>query len=195
MIPRQYKFLENIGTLPRIVSEGLSLLGVQEVVGKGSNKTILSWRDLLNQNGVKIVGYSDDDIPWCGLFMAFLSFIRRNVASEVVTSPLWARSWAKYGNYVGQRVKGVLKFAEGQKASLGDILVFFRNGGGHVAVYIAEDDNHYHVLGGNQNNSVSITRIAKSRCVAVRRPPYTVQPDSVKPYFVDAKGLVSQNEA
>lgn len=181
-LPTQYEWLNKIGTLPKMVSLGLSLLGTKEVVGKGSNKTILAWRDLLNQNGVKVEGYSDDDIPWCGLFVAFLAFLRRNIASEVVESPLWARNWANYGE-------------KSPEASLGDILVFVRNGGGHVGIYIGEDSTAYHVLGGNQSNNVTITRILKSRCIAVRRPKYNSKPESVKPYKLKATGGISKNEA
>ena len=35
---------------------------------------------------------------------------------------------------------------------LGDILTFKRNGGGHVGLYVGEDKDCYHVLGGNQGN-------------------------------------------
>ena len=47
-----YKWLNNIGLLPRMVQQGLALIGTREVIGKGSNRTILEWRDNLNQNGV-----------------------------------------------------------------------------------------------------------------------------------------------
>ena len=180
-LPEQYKGLSEIGQLPRIIQTGLQFLGLQEVVGKGSNKTILSWRDELNQAGVKISGYSDDDIPWCGLFAAFVVLKARG-AAEVVKDPLWARNWAKYG-------------VKADTGSLGDVLVFVRNGGGHVGFYIGEDAVCYHVLGGNQSNKVSITRIDKSRCIAIRRPPYHTRPATAKPFKVSAKGKPSTNEA
>jgi uncharacterized protein (TIGR02594 family) len=184
--PTKYAWLSRIGLLPRTISEGLKLLGTAEVVGKGSNRTIIGWRDELNgatTNGKPIItGLTDDDVPWCGLLAAIVVFRRIGIISEVVSSPLWARSWAKYGKAV-------------KKAGLGDVLVFSRNGGGHVGFYIAEDANHYHVLGGNQSNAVTITRIAKSRCIARRRPPYISMPASVQPYIVAASGAVSTNEA
>lgn len=178
----KYDWLETIGTLPRTIQAALELIGTREVVGKGSNRTIMDWRDALNQAGVKISGYSDDDIPWCGLFVAWVTYKRRDNASEVVKDPLWARNWANYGN-------------KADKASLGDVLVFVRNGGGHVGFYIAEDATCYHVLGGNQSNSVTITRIEKSRCIAVRRPPYQNQPATVRPFIVASSGAISKNES
>ena len=181
-LPAEYSWLEKLKGLPNNIKVALSLYGTAEIIGKGSNATILSWRDELNQAGVKVTGYSDDDIPWCGLFVAYCTLKRVNKAEEVVKEPLWARNWAKYG-------------IKANEAALGDVLVFVRNGGGHVGFYVAEDKSTFHVLGGNQSNKVCITRIAKDRCIAVRRPAYQVAPASVKPYFLASNGAVSTNEA
>jgi uncharacterized protein (TIGR02594 family) len=178
-LPSAYGWLNALGQLPRTISEGLVLLGTHEMVGKGSSRTIMAWRDELNLAGHKIAGYSDDDIPWCGLFAAYVTFKAGKVP---VASPLWAQNWSKFGD--NSPISG-----------LGDVLVFVRNGGGHVGFYVAEDATAYHVLGGNQGNQVSITRVAKDRCRAHRRPLYNVMPDSVKPYHVAATGGLSKDEA
>lgn len=178
-LPEQYRWLPKIKELPLTIVRALELLGVAEIVGKGSNQTILAWRDELNLAGIRIAGYSDDDIPWCGLFAAIVAHRARK---EPVKDPLWARNWAKFGG-------------KSPKASLGDCLVFERNGGGHVGWYVAEDATAYHVLGGNQSNKVCVTRISKDRCIAVRRPKYFSQPASVKPYIVKSTGALSSNEA
>ena len=68
-------------------------------------------------------------------------------------------------------------------------------GGGHVGIYIAEDKDCYHVLGGNQSDAVTITRISKKRCFGIRRPKYNSQPEAVAQYLVSASGEVSKNEA
>lgn len=179
-LPAAYDWLARVTVPPRTIGEALKLLGVAEVVGKGSNRTILSWRDELNAAGVAISGYSDDDIAWCGLFAAIVA---HRAGKDVVANPLWARNWAKFGT-------------KAASAALGDVLVFERaGGGGHVAFYVAEDDIAYHVLGGNQSNAVTITRIAKSRCIAVRRPIYSAQPASVQRRIVARGGALSTNEA
>lgn len=73
-------------------------------------------------------------------------------------------------------------------------MVFDRAGGGHVAFYVGEDATHYHVLGGNQSDSVNVMRIAKDRCIA-RRWPRGVAVTG-RPVWLDAKGApVSTNEA
>lgn len=178
MIPAKYQWLANVGQLPKTIARALELFGVQEVVGKGSNKTIIGWRDELNAAGVRIEGFADDDIPWCGLFAAIVA---HRAGKRVVEGPLWARNWAKFGTATSE-------------PGLGDVLVFVRNSGGHVGFYVAEDATAYHVLGGNQSNAVTITRIEKSRCIATRRPIYNAKPDSVKPYRVAATGGLSRNE-
>jgi uncharacterized protein (TIGR02594 family) len=171
----KYKFLENIPDLPRIIKIGLDNLGIKEVAGTGNNATILSWAEEL---GIKNT-YSNDSIPWCGLFVAMV--VKRS-GREPVVNPLWARNWANWG-------------IKTPKAMLGDVLVFVRKGGGHVGFYVAEDKDCYHVLGGNQSDAVTITRIQKSRCIAIRRPAYNNQPSSAKEYIVAADGNVSTNEA
>ena len=49
-------------------------------------------------------------------------------------------------------------------------MTFKRPGGGHVGFYVGEDSTAYHVLSGNQFDKVGITRIDKSRLVAIRWP-------------------------
>lgn len=185
-LPTQYQWLCGLKGLPNTIRLALAEYGAKETIGKGSNRTIISWRDELNgaaPAGKPIVsGYSDDSIPWCGLFAAVICYRRKKNIAEVVREPLWARNWAKYG------VKSPLP-------SLGDILVFVRNGGGHVGFYVGEDKTSYHVLGGNQSDKVCVTRILKSRCIAVRRPPYLTIPKAVKPYHLASAGEISTNES
>jgi uncharacterized protein (TIGR02594 family) len=184
-LPKQYQWLTSLLGLPNTIREGIKKHGVAEVVGKGSNRTIIGWRDELNgatTNGKPIiVGFSDDDIPWCGLFAAIIAYRRIKNIAEVVASPLWARNWTRYG-------------IKSPKPSLGDVLVFSRGNGGHVGFYIAEDATAYHVLGGNQSNRVSIARLAKSRLLACRRPPYKIAPGAMRPYYAAATGALSTNE-
>lgn len=179
--PKGYEWLASVGPLPRVLQEAFALFGVAEVVGRGSNRTIMGWRDELNQAGIAITGYSDDDIPWCGLFEAI---IQHRAGKPVIAGPLWARNWANWGS-------------KADRASLGDTIVLVRNGGGHVCNYIAETPSTYVVIGGNQGNRVSITQVDKARVIAVRRGPFKIaQPPSVRPYFVkSAGGKVSNNEA
>jgi len=160
---------------PKILVEAIKQMGVKEIVGSKHNPVILEWADEI---GLKKV-YTNDEIPWCGLFIAYCAHI---AGLQVVDKPLWALSWANYGTKVDEPM-------------LGDILTFKRDGGGHVGIYVGEDATHYHVLGGNQNNSVSISRIAKSRLHQARRTAWKIaQPANVRKVFLEAKGTITTNE-
>jgi uncharacterized protein (TIGR02594 family) len=174
-LPSEYRWLETIGPLPRMVEEALKLLGTVETAGPANNPTILSWA---KEVGVPAV-YTADSIPWCGLFMAVVA---TRAGKPLVSSPLWALSWSKFGVAGGQ-------------PRLGDVLTFVRNGGGHVALYIGEDDVSYHVLGGNQHDCVCFTSVAKARLYACRRPAYNQMPETARPFTLARSGSLSSNEA
>jgi uncharacterized protein (TIGR02594 family) len=160
---------------PKIIVEAIKLLGIKEVPGSGDNRTILQWAETLGLEKE----YRKDDIPWCGLFIAYVC---KQAGLAVVEKPLWARNWANFGT-------------KETVAMLGDILVFVRDGGGHVGIYVGEDKTAYHVLGGNQSDMVCVTRIRKERCVAIRRTPWKVaQPNTVRVIELEATGSVSINE-
>lgn len=170
----KYSFLKQ-ETAPRHLLKAIELLGIKETVGSIHNPVIMGWA---KEVGLEKV-YISDEIPWCGLFVAV---VMKRADREVIQSPLWALSWRNFG-------------VTSPVPMLGDILCFKRNGGGHVGFYVGEDKDCYHVLGGNQGNSVSITRIAKSRMVEARRPVYNSIPSNVRKIVLDSTGPVSQNEA
>jgi len=170
-----YNFL-NAEKSPRLLVEAVKLIGIKEVVGKVHNPVIMAWAKDLNLQKI----YTADEIPWCGLFIAYAC---HKAGVDVIDKPLWALSWAKWGTKVTEPM-------------LGDILTFKRDGGGHVGIYVGEDKDCYHVLGGNQGNAVSVTRIVKSRLYQARRTTWKVaQPANVRKVYLDAKGIVSKNEA
>jgi len=177
--PKNYAWLDNAGKvvppLPRMVVEARSLVGVHEAPGAVDNPAILKWAGEVGLNHE----YTADSVPWCGLFMALVA---KRAGKTPPAAPLWALNWAKFGDPAGQ-------------PGLGDVLTFIREGGGHVALYIAEDATTYHVIGGNQSDQVCFTRIEKGRLHSARRPHYMNQPASVRPYIVTAQGGVSTNEA
>lgn len=82
-----------------------------------------------------------------------------------------------------------------QTPMLGDVLVFKRDGGGHVGLYVGEDAACYHVLGGNQGNAVSIRRIAKNRLIEARHLYKVAAPDNVRKVALSSTLAVSRNEA
>ena len=175
-LPPAYRWIDEVRPLPRMVAEALRLYGTVETPGPADNPVILDWA---KEAGLS-KAYSSDAVPWCGLFMALIA---KRAGKAAPAKPLWARSWSQFG-------------IASPQAALGDVLVFARaKGGGHVGLYVGEDETAFHVLGGNQSDAVSITRIARSRCIAIRRPIYQVQPASVAPVHLAASGVISTNEA
>ena len=174
-LPKQYQWLNDMGQLPLMVQAALAEFGTIEAPGAANNAKILGWAA---ETGLKAI-YTADSIPWCGLFMAVIA---KRAGKAFPTSPLWALSWSKFGVEAGQ-------------PRLGDVLTFTRKGGGHVGLYVGEDQAAYHVLGGNQGDAVSFTRIAKERLHRVRRPAYRNMPKSAQPIVLAATGGLSRNEA
>jgi len=128
-------------------AEAERLLGTREVPGATSNPAILGWARALG--GWVASWYRDDDTPWCALLVGYLMGL--TLPDEPLPrNPLGAADYATFG--VPLRVP-----------VLGAVLVFTREGGGHVGFYAGEDAGAFHVLGGNQSDSVSVARIAKSR--------------------------------
>jgi uncharacterized protein (TIGR02594 family) len=176
-LPNKYKWLESEGA-PRMLVEALRLYGTIETPGAGNTPAIMTWANEVGGNIADV--YKADSIPWCGLFMAVVA---KRADKEVPKSALWALSWSTFGIHTDNPM-------------LGDTLVFVRNGGGHVGIYVGEDDTAYHVLGGNQSDKVSIARVAKTRLYTARRPEYKIgQPINVRKIILTASGELSTNEA
>lgn len=162
---------------PKMIVEALKLYGTIEAPGdKFNNPTIIKWA---NEVGGKVSDvFKADSIPWCGLFMAVVA---KRAGKEVPRDPLWALNWGTFGRATDCPM-------------LGDVLVFTRNGGGHVGLYVGEDNSAYHVLGGNQADAVNIKRFERSRLYTARRPIYQNQPVEVQKIMLPANGDLSKNE-
>lgn len=98
-------------------------------------------------------------VAWCGAFVRTV-FKMWNPSIEIPKNPLGARNWMKFGVAC--------------KPQLGAVLVFWRGSRkgwkGHVGFYVGETAHHYLVLGGNQSNAVTVSKIAKTRLLGARWP-------------------------
>jgi uncharacterized protein (TIGR02594 family) len=134
--------------------------GMKEVAGFKDNPMILAM--------LKLDGDwpEHDEVPWCSAFANFVAWILRLPRSK----SLQARSWLE----VGKRVSL-------EDASVGfDVVIFWRgegtqpgpeviDAGGHVGFYAGHDETYVQVLGGNQNDTVSVKSYRKERILGVRR--------------------------
>lgn len=180
-ISSHYDWLGSMVGLPKMVSEAVKLgkLDTTEIPGKKSNAEIMK---LAKEADVSKI-YTSDEVAWCAVAHTVLALRAGKEVSFKSYDRMRAASFATWGTKVDVPM-------------LGDTLVFKRDGGAHVGLYIGEDDNYYHVAGGNQSNQYSVVRIAKNRLSAARRPSYSVgTPASVKRIFLSATGAVSENES
>lgn len=151
-LPSIYDWRGPVHEPPMLVA-AVSYLGLREVPGAVHNKVILDMAAALGRKaGITI---TDDETPWCGTFMGAVCQAVGGVPPNICVR---ARSWLEWGEPVGQPYRG-------------DVLILSRPGGAHVCQYLAEDKTHYYVVGGNQSNSVSVTRIPKALLLGARRMP------------------------
>lgn len=181
ILPPAYAWL-NREPGPRLLLEFIKVYGTAELTGPGSNPTILAWAKSVGLDRV----YRDDSTAWCGLAMAYVAG-QAGWDNAPRGNALLARNWLHWGN-------------PAVKPMLGDVLVFWRgspNGSkGHVGVYVGEDATAFHVLGGNQDDRVSIKRLERTRLLEARRCPWRInQPFNVRSVQLAPNGKLSTDEA
>ena len=140
-------------------------IGMQEIRGPVDNPEIVQMFADVGHAWVK-----DDETAWCAAFNG--AMLER--AGLPSTRKLNARSYLDWGQAVDLA-----------DAEPGDMVVFSRgdpNGWqGHVGFFVRNAGTHIEVLGGNQSNSVSVARYAKSRLLGVRRYPAPAAPAQPQP--------------
>lgn len=161
---------------PLWLAEARRQLGTREVRGKGNNPIIMDWAEELDQ------WYPGDDVPWCGLFVAHCMHVGSPQSAQEFNR-LGARAWRAFGVEV--------------EPSLGCVGVFWRTHktksyNGHVAFIIGEGPGYYVILGGNQSDNVTITKINKDRLLQCRAPQGWVPEPLPR---LTLAGALSRNEA
>ena len=179
-ISNDYAWLGTLVDAPLMIKEAVRIgkLNTNEIPGPKSNPEILK---LAETAGVRDI-YKNDDVAWCAVAQSAICIVAHKELPFTGYDRLRAASFLKFGVPVSEPV-------------LGDVLVFSRTGGGHVGMYVGEDKECYHVVGGNQSNQYNVTRILTSRLSGARRPKYNVMPKGAKKYFLSPTGRVSTNEA
>lgn len=125
------------------------------------------------------IGKGDDSkLPWCG---AFAADCMEQAGLPFPKHYARASAWAEYGTNLGRPAHGC-------------IVVFSRQGGGHVGFVVGEDSQgNLLVLGGNQNDSVRVSKFWRGAAKAYRWPPGVPLPG----FFELARGdaVTSTSEA
>lgn len=173
----------------RWIAKARSYLNLTEIVGSKHNPTIVDmWKLGFNATGqsnrLKEAVWNNDETPWCGAFCAAV-MAQSNLPHHIPKSFPLARSWATVGTKLS-------------KPAYGCIVVFSRNGGGHVGFCVGRDKHgNIMILGGNQSNQVNIKPFSPSRVLAYRwAGDGTVPSDArYKLPVLTSNGKVSTNEA
>lgn len=124
-------------------------IGLREVPGSMTEPRIAKWLGDLK------AWWRDDETPWCGTACA--AWMR---ASGAAIPKNWfrAKAWADWGQHL-------------DRPAYGCIVVFERQGGGHVGLVVGEDTSgRLLVLGGNQGDAVNIRAFPRDRAIAYRWP-------------------------
>ena len=103
----------------------------------------------------KSMGVDTRRVPWCGYFIS--KVVKRAGAKPVKGYPR-ALSWKHHGRSV--------KISNARK---GDIVVIGTARGHHVTIFSHKDKRYIYGIGGNQSNSVKLSRYRISSVRAVRR--------------------------
>ncbi len=145
----------NFNVKPKVLDIALTQFGIKEIPGKvENNPMILNYFHEIGQEWVK-----NDEYAWCSAFVNWCCL----KAGLETSGKLTARSWLKIG-------KKVLK------PQMGDIVVLWRvspkSWKGHVGFFIKETKDLIYILGGNQDNQVSIKAYPKERLLDIRRLDY-----------------------
>ena len=149
-------------------------LGLREIPGAPTAPRIAEWLSKLR------AWWRDDETPWCGVAVAGWM-----VQSGIDALPKhWyrARGWLDWGLPL-------------DRAFLGAIVVFEREGGGHVGIVVGRDHlGRLLVIGGNQGNAVSIAPFLPERVLGYRWPPGR-RFDAIEPPASYTTAAASRNEA
>lgn len=134
---------------PKWLAEARKHIGLAEIKGPNHHPEILQmWRD------IKRGGIKDDETPWCAAFVGAM-LERVGIRSSRFES---ARSYLEWGQLLAVPVPGC-------------IVVFTRQGGGHVGFAVGRDKaGNLLILGGNQSDAVNIKAFPVSRVTGYRWP-------------------------
>lgn len=160
-----------------------AITGTKEVPGNKDNPFIIEMAHEIVRRYPELRGnvgwYNHDGIPWCGLGMGYVFAIN---GIKPVSAPLSAIAWAEFG--VALKV-----------GTPGAVLVKKRKGGGHVTLYESEDAKYYYGRGGNQSDSVNVSKILKSEVIAIRWPAGVALPTAGRKLGVTSGAVLAGSEA
>lgn len=147
------KLIKTIG-LPIWMHTAINELGTSEIPGPESNQQIKKYLEV-----VDLSHYDDSEISWCA---AFVAWVLKESGYEYLSSPA-ARAWISHGIF-------------SPEPFVGCIVILWRESitswKGHIGFCMGVDyeNDCIYILGGNQNNTVSIQKFPIDRVLDIRIP-------------------------
>ena len=133
----------------RWINEARKFLGLKEIKGSKHAQEILDMWKAIKRGGIR-----DDETPWCAAFVG-ACLERVGIQSTRFES---AKSYLGWGEKLDRPV-------------LGCVVVFSRDGGGHVGFVVGQSPSgNLLVLGGNQDDAVNVREFPLSRKPSYRWP-------------------------
>ena len=159
--------------IPLWLKEAFSFLTVKERKGEQTSPIIKAFYAKVGHAAI-----TNDETPWCAAFVGAI-LERTGIKS---TKSLRARSYLKWGAALeNNRIGSVAVFKRGKNPKAG-----------HVGFVVGEERDTLLILGGNQNDQVSITQIPKSRLLSIRWP--NIKQEKTNPFFKTALTLILKLE-
>lgn len=164
-------------------------IGLEEAPGAANNPEVVRlFKVAFEATGQEDKATQDiwrqDATPWCGIFVAAV-LAEAGLAHRIPKSFPMARSWEKAGSRLA-------------RPAYGGIVVFTRQGGGHVGFVAGCDkQGNLMVLGGNQGDKVCIKPFSLGRVTAYRWVGVTDSPapERFNLPVLTSDGKLSTNEA
>ena len=156
------------------IIEARKHIGLREIKGIKTNSFIAIWLKNLK------AWWDSDEVAWCGTFVAHC--IKK---AECQLPKYWmrAKGWLDWGQELSE-------------PCVGCIVVFEREGGGHVGFVVGKDaQGHLMVLGGNQGDAVKVSAFETSRIVGYRWPSQYAKPVDFRLPLLSSNGKLSKNES
>lgn len=153
------------------IEEAKKHIGQREIPGKAENPWIVGLWKAIKRGGIK-----SEEVPWCAAYVG-ACLERVGIVSTRFES---ARSYATWGQHM-------------ERPAVGCIVVFSRQGGGHVGFLLGQrNDGQLVILGGNQGNAVSIASFPRTRVIAYRWPLITPLPTDYALPIIRASASLSE---
>lgn len=169
-----------------------AITGTREIPGAKDSPIILAWREVIAAHFPEMrqyaMGYTHDSIPWCGFGLAYCCAVNgiRPVFGPIdVERFMYAQAW---GHDCPDLIRLKPPYPQGA------IMVYTRNGGGHVSLLEETGDGWDNIRGCNQSDMVNVVAKSRMQFTAATWPRHLPIPSEPAPR-ARVRGKLASSEA